>query len=1176
MLETISSSGERGDFWICGLRFDEATQYVCLDPSAGEIWYRWLLDALNTDAALTCEDRERIAACLSEVPRYGHLRTFVERSSACWGKEGAVERSIFVSTPVGIQRGTASNLRGAMDRTRSPVTLQFIKERVAQKVRVCWLAVLSDSASANERLFAEFADELSPFPNIILLWLLCWAHQCGIMENELVDRTGLINPLFSLSKLLQCQDYAAQWKSGMSMFIMSHGQFSVFPTSPARAEIDRVASACHLQRIANFTVLREWRVTAATHIASPQPSNMPAEVRQRQEAVDHLAIYWQVKLNMHTRCHMCGGPDSVCGCQSERHALHNAAEAALAIIGPMLPTSSPASNRWQSMNAILSVLTFSILLGCVGPEGWLWSYPLQKAHRYFQENEGSDDVFKRVSSVRLMAVSKKMGDMAFKVSITFACVVSLPVDQLLRFLLKADSMENHRHRTHPLIFDLTSPLPSNPIRHCLHSLAAEFDVGSDSLWLLDFWTGDARARFAGESFEQFRQTWQRRLVQMLLHQLGAVFYRLWLMVLAFPLKLFSIPSACHFLGEDSSEAMQAIMVVLGACRQCWDPACTEKFLRLALLPTDLLPSKPLGASLKQAAWECGVANGDCERDNAEIRQTTRVGVHAPYLSTVCTYSGVRTIALEHQARGGTLPQGLSSDAIRAAGLATQRKRKATTQHPKKCRAFILYWNHKQREWKEQQRQQQGPAQAAQPGNPAAPQRKRLGKKRNFGSWASLQQAQKRWRREWGKPWNTCLRTYWANQAARRRAQAVAEACSPVSRGATAACPPGAAAACPPASMGAKADDSFASLWGLGSRCSPLNEEIIAGAIEKYSAGQYDRKQVQVPGAVVAGRKIAESQSFMVADPQSHQGKLPTIERRLTCHERHAGICRNQMGQWADVMFSAVCNLNTMCSNFTKWQLIGRIARMRALVAGVWNDLDVIFCDVRFSRPKAQIFCPMQGGGETRALRRDEQTGIALGTSFSLVHGFLTSLQCGRADLQALTFQELHSSCVCEGDEGAAAFRVWVPVEADKGKMMDGQEQEIWPSMLPRSRRCGRRQARDLLHCDEGDEIDKAPCSTMLVKLKATVSAADLFIPGPPNAVSRTEGRSRGQSLRNICHSNSSSRSSSRSSTSSVWFSSIRGSACNHSSNCSSYYSCSCSSSSSYYYYPWLVQSPLRW
>ena len=344
----------------------------------------------------------------------------------------------------------------------------------------------------------------------------------------------------------------------------------------------------------------------------------------------------------------------------------------------------------------------------------------------------------------------------------------------------------------------------------------------------------------------------------------------------------------------------------------------------------------------------------------------------------------------------------------------------------------------------------------------------------------------RWRKDWAKPLNTCLRARWENQAARRRAQVVAEVHVPASGGAAAACPAvpnGARAACPLASVGAPGECSFESLWGLGSRCSPLNEDILVAAIEKYIV-VCDRKQNQVPGPVVAGRNIASSQSFMVAYPKSDRGQLPTIERRLTCHECHVGVCRKQMGQWADVVFRIACNLNTMCSTFTKWQLIGQIVRMRASVAGAWTDLDAIFCDVRFSHPKAQIFCRLQGDGNTCSLARDEQTGVALGTNFSLAYGFLISLQCDPADLQVVTFQALRSSCVCEGDQGAAAFRVWVPAQSDKGKIAGGQEQEIWHAMLPRSRRSGRRQARDLLHCEEGDDIDKAPCSITLIRLQA--------------------------------------------------------------------------------------------
>ena len=109
------------------------------------------------------------------------------------------------------------------------------------------------------------------------------------------------------------------------------------------------------------------------------------------------------------------------------------------------------------MSPMLALLSFVIMIADIGPAGWLCSWPLELAHRLALDNDIADVTdFKRERSRRLLEVSRRFADRKWTVDVCMVCVATVPLDQLLRYLLKADASEHKDERPHPLILELVS------------------------------------------------------------------------------------------------------------------------------------------------------------------------------------------------------------------------------------------------------------------------------------------------------------------------------------------------------------------------------------------------------------------------------------------------------------------------------------------------------------------------------------------------------------------------------------------------------------------------------------------------------------------------------------------------------------------------------------------------
>lgn len=215
--------------------------------------------------------------------------------------------------------------------------------------------------------------------------------------------------------------------------------------------------------------------------------------------------------------HHCDMQQSSCKCLSMTDGIHRMTESLSAVLGPMFPSVTPAFNRWQSVSPFLALLTLLILLSDIGPAGWLQQWPLERAHRDVLVNDsaGPDDPLRLQQSKRILSVCRNMVSDDWKILVTFSCVCTLPIDKLLRYLMKHEATENRHERSHPLLFDLVGER-ANPVSVAARDIARLLEADSDAAWLVRFW--ECRKGYSGEQADAFRTTWRLNMLRLVVHQ----------------------------------------------------------------------------------------------------------------------------------------------------------------------------------------------------------------------------------------------------------------------------------------------------------------------------------------------------------------------------------------------------------------------------------------------------------------------------------------------------------------------------------------------------------------------------------------------------------------------------------------------------------------------------------
>ena len=149
-------------------------------------------------------------------------------------------------------------------------------------------------------------------------------------------------------------------------------------------------------------------------------------------------------------------------------------------------------------------------------------WPLEAVHAAIRVNDGVDPAdLHVVQTKRLGIISRRMHDQPWQILITFTCVITMPIDRLLRLLIKSEADDPDAaefFRESPLIYSCVMMRdPRNPIVTCLKEIVQQMSVGSDCLWLPQYWIRIETARIGGAHPTAFAREWSRRALQLQMH-----------------------------------------------------------------------------------------------------------------------------------------------------------------------------------------------------------------------------------------------------------------------------------------------------------------------------------------------------------------------------------------------------------------------------------------------------------------------------------------------------------------------------------------------------------------------------------------------------------------------------------------------------------------------------------
>jgi hypothetical protein len=155
-----------------------------------------------------------------------------------------------------------------------------------------------------------------------------------------------------------------------------------------------------------------------------------------------------------------------------------------------------AKSRMLSWIGLVGLNAFLCYFLDLGPRGWSYAYPADKVDRILQANNNSTDSFQLENSLRLSAITKHWRNSDSRIQVCLDNASCMPVDALLRYLVKADAHRNKDNRQIPLLFELVIPdAARNPICTALASLFRMLeDPNSSVMFALRTWGAAAANR----------------------------------------------------------------------------------------------------------------------------------------------------------------------------------------------------------------------------------------------------------------------------------------------------------------------------------------------------------------------------------------------------------------------------------------------------------------------------------------------------------------------------------------------------------------------------------------------------------------------------------------------------------------------------------------------------------
>lgn len=257
----------------------------------------------------------------------GSVAVMAQRVSLRWGG-GCGE---IVVPPTVVQRTTERCVLKAMDVSFEPLSVARLRD-LAITMDVIAVIITADGAPSMGRLVRSYAKKMPP--NVLVMSSCCCLHSVFLSFSAHIKTLNLLDPFFSLARLLRISNYYHEFVQAIVSFVMSqlHIVHAMEPP-PENKE--------HASLILKYTILRMIGLTrAAVQRGAPQPAQAAPRDALRRVG-NALAEVLNGNWASSTITHFC--PAGCCASQKDTRL--KITSALVAYVTAFLP-ATPALNRW--------------------------------------------------------------------------------------------------------------------------------------------------------------------------------------------------------------------------------------------------------------------------------------------------------------------------------------------------------------------------------------------------------------------------------------------------------------------------------------------------------------------------------------------------------------------------------------------------------------------------------------------------------------------------------------------------------------------------------------------------------------------------------------------------------------------------------------------------------------
>ena len=257
------------------------------------------------------------------------------------------------------------------------------------------------------------------------------------------------------------------------------------------------------------------------------------------------------------------------------------------------------------------------------------------------------------------------------------------------------------------------------------------------------------------------------------------------------------------------------------------------------------------------------------------------------------------------------------------------------------------------------------------------------------------------------------------------------------------------------------------VWGVGNGSTPIRADVLAATVSRLCTQNAELtthpRYNGRPGPVAAARSALGdlNSNLLITDPCDSCKALPHIPTKTICSAKHPGLCQHCDGDTYDLVLHVSANLNTLFSGFSREECLGRVLRFSLqFLDGESHRFEVVVLDVRYARPKLQMFARTVPDGVGRFEISIDDLSMVSGSSFEVLSKEFQRL---RQDIKQTMVETIYvEELYMAPKQGSCSLLSWQEYPATyftfRKALLTTPSTQLFPIVIPPSSRARQTKA----------------------------------------------------------------------------------------------------------------------